>query len=484
MINCRRLLPLIFLLSMMNSTGQQDERESNQQVNYIGGNLRYINDLCYLFRISQGRPAYYPSMDTYIPIDLRTHPLPFLEQLAQCSNYSATGKTKDIYRSYLLPVQIFNERITSWRNEVTEDCAGFRNVYQQSNISRLVFLADSLVRTQLIFSTSAPDAAPLTYADLKAVGKADCIGLTKFATFILRAWGVPSAIDFTCSWGNFDGKMHCWSVVFDAGGKETPFMAGEYSSGVYDPFLLIEDPKNTRFTTYKRCAKVFRRRNFASPLTLSASTVIKNAPALTGDGRFSDVTDKYCPTSDITFSEDPGKNVRPYIYIYNNGDWTPVWAADRHLERWRFRKMGRGILYVVGYEEKNEVKYSGRPFLLQNDGSILPFFESNSTIEAKIMTLRSPITNQINAFNTVSGRAFTKEMGKLARGSGGLRPQFGKTYLIQVWRNGWQTISSSTYKKGHMLSNVPAHALLRISTPSLDFTSRPFFFQAGRQIWL
>src|SRR5262249_32703366 len=93
----------------------------------------------------------------------------------------------------------------------------------------------------------------------------------------------------------------------------------------------------------------------------------EDMPPALDSGCLRDVTEEYIPTTDVRVSlvfPPPRPMAVSYICVFNAGEWRPIhWAriADGHAV---FTRMGREVVYLPAYYDKNHVVAASSPFIL------------------------------------------------------------------------------------------------------------------------
>ena len=180
-----------------------------------------------------------------------------------------------------------------------------------------------------------------------------------FTTNLCRSIGMPSTIDFVPHWGNRSWG-HQWCVLINPDGKATPF----YMNSV---------PGDTAqfFHPYQK-AKVFRHRFQLNRQVVNDMKDERSMPQLFRTPDWIDVTDEYCPTTDVTriIPEKYKKRKIAYICIFDNNDWLPIYYGVVRDGRVSFSGMGRNLMYLTAFYDDGEVTPVGNPFSIASDGTV------------------------------------------------------------------------------------------------------------------
>lgn len=205
------------------------------------------------------------------------------------------------------------------------------------------------------FSTGfAPKASSL----LKA-RTGNCRDEASYTVFLSRSLGIPATIDFTPHWGNRSWGHH-WSVLIRPNGKAVPFYMGSIpgdTAQFFHPYIK---------------AKVFRRRFRLNRQIAADLKDEKSIPHLFRLPDWTDVTDEYCPTTDVTRNvpEKYKDRKTAYICIFDNNDWLPVYYGVVRHGRVTFPNMGRRVMYISAFYENGHLVPFGTPFSIGGDGTV------------------------------------------------------------------------------------------------------------------
>lgn len=265
---------------------------------------------------------------------------------------------------YLLPYKMEEKQtLDNWREYFTEPYNEslerlpyndmFKNLAYRGCQEILYRLRDSVP----MVINYEKDIIPIRrMSSLTRIPSGPCDDFTVLATAVLRAKGVPIAIDYTPQWP-FRSLGHAWNVLLINYGKNMMF------NGV-DPFIH----------NYHRddhpMAKVFRRTYKANPELMELLAVENHVPTAFHNPFIQDVTTEYLKTVDV---EIPIKN-KEYKYVYlavfDNANWFPIHWTKVEKGKAIFRNMGRNVTYLpVGYGESGIIPL-GNPINLNPRGEI------------------------------------------------------------------------------------------------------------------
>ena len=187
----------------------------------------------------------------------------------------------------------------------------------------------------------------------------NCRDEASYTVFLSRSLGIPATIDFTPHWGNRSWGHH-WSVIVQPNGKAIPFYMGSMpgdTAQFFHPYVKT---------------KVFRRRFQLNRQIAMDMREEKSVPNLFQTPDWTDVTDEYCPTTDVTRNvpEKYKDKKIAYICIFDNNDWLPVYYGVIRDGAVTFPNMGRRVMYISAFYENGQIVPFGTPFIIGGDGKV------------------------------------------------------------------------------------------------------------------
>ena len=187
----------------------------------------------------------------------------------------------------------------------------------------------------------------------------NCRDEASYTVFLCRSLGIPATIDFTPHWGNRSWGHH-WSVIIPQNGRAIPFYMGSMpgdTAQFFHPYVKT---------------KVFRRRFQLNRQIAMDMREEKSVPHLFQTPDWTDVTDEYCPTTDVTRNvpEKYKDKKIAYICIFDNNDWLPVYYGVIRDGAVTFPNMGRRVMYISAFYENGQIVPFGTPFSIGGDGKV------------------------------------------------------------------------------------------------------------------
>lgn len=184
-----------------------------------------------------------------------------------------------------------------------------------------------------------------------------CNETSDMANMVMRAKGLPVAVDFTPQWP--DGHHgHSWTVLWSTHGKAETF----------SPFW---SPLGVPFISHKRFAKVFRRTFACNTDYRDFLDVEKAIPDFVGTCFFQDVSEEYTATSDISVKLNRRVRARnACVAVFDNSKWRPVWYGHISGSNAYFSNMGRDVTYIVMVPFHGALIVASDPFRLDRLGNV------------------------------------------------------------------------------------------------------------------
>jgi len=273
-----------------------------------------------------------------------------------------------IFYEYILPYRVGHEKITgNWRVHFNRLYGNYLKSFDEEKdeafinrmvgeIQRLSFHPHDHSGLARYYRIS-PEPS---FAEIREVAHPySCEDYAMFKLYSYRSLGLAAAYEVVPLYGKFnhghgetalfhrDGKFHCTE-----GKTEMPY----------------------KYQIAKMYRRRFSKRESPYQKILSLGEREENIPGYFDMPYYEDITKERTIVSDITVSDGQigGETVAGVLYIcvYNDGEWKPVEWASRHADKWRFRNMGRKILYHLCAYEHGYQKLLGSPMVLDTLGNV------------------------------------------------------------------------------------------------------------------
>lgn len=268
---------------------------------------------------------------------------------------------------YVLPYRAQIERISQLRAEVMER---FIPLLDSANVSTPLE-ACSVLNEYLKDIMHYRDTGLPFYPSVEETYRAGisrCEGLCNLGTFIMRAVGIPVAVDLT-TWVKMD-LGHSWCAVLD-NGRFYSFGPGEDQPDVHAK--LFSEIRN------RRPAKVYRTR--FDPIDFNRYKNDDGYVTALKSPLIYDVTDEYLDTpisieimADEKESNFKKRSQQIYLCVYNFYEWKPIAVGSRTDSGCTFEKVvGDNIFMVADSPDGKTLRFITAPFYVNKNGDTHKF---------------------------------------------------------------------------------------------------------------
>lgn len=278
---------------------------------------------------------------------------------------------------YILPYRVQKESVSGLRETFMKryipllDSAGVTNTFDAC-----MLLNGQLKKEIKYKETGNPFYPTIEETDCARIGT--CAALCNYGTFVMRACGIPVAVQQTI-WTKMDME-HVWCAVL-YNGKFYDFGPGDDQPDVYRHKLAT--------TRYLKPAKVYRQRfdpyiksfsvkddgfdlDLKSPLLEDVTAEGENIPV------------NFCVKADKNGSEGGRKQV--YLCAYNYYQWRPLSIGVKSGDSCYFeRVVGHNIFIVAEVAGGNKLRFLTAPFYLNGEGNIRKFIPDTTQAEHLIL---------------------------------------------------------------------------------------------------
>ena len=215
-----------------------------------------------------------------------------------------------------------------------------------------------------------------------------CRDEADFVVYLCRYLGIPSAVDFTPHWGN-RSLSHSWSVLIKPDGTGTPFYMGCAPGDTAQYFHSYLKPK------------IFRYRYAVNEEISRDMAAEESVPRLFEQPCYTDVTDEYYETTDVTRMVPANDSVHKvaYICVFDNRNWVPVFYGNIRQGKVTFASMGRRIMYVAAFCQDGRMVPFGNPFYISADGKVHDVTVQDAKTQSMHLLRKYPFMGKEDFFN-------------------------------------------------------------------------------------
>lgn len=184
-----------------------------------------------------------------------------------------------------------------------------------------------------------------------------CDDYSDLAADMMRAKGIPVAVDFTPQWP-FRSLGHSWNVLVDRSRKNIVFEGCNGRPGMPHKEDHI-------------MAKVYRRTYSINKEIEDINKTDTYVPDITRNVFVKDVTEEYMPTVDIKIRvSDYKKSDYSYLAVFDNINWVPVCWGKNNSGKALFNKVGKGIAYLPVSFGNRGMRAIADPIIISYNGEI------------------------------------------------------------------------------------------------------------------
>jgi hypothetical protein len=291
---------------------------------------------------------------------------------------------------YILPYKISEFQILDNWKEYSKDicngnvdtlkyCSLYENLAVKScetvNLNLKKLVKPNIIHTERIFPVMKADIALK-----KLLGT--CEEYAWIATTVLRAKGIPTAIDYTPQWP-FRSMGHSWNVVLDNFGKNVVFLGCDSKVGI---------PHKKDHPT----AKVFRKIYAVNHEVKEINLTEKCVPEMFSDYHIKDVTEEYMSSVDVEIKLKSKTNFQyAYLAVFDNKNWIPVQFGKIKGNKVTFKKMGKSIVYLPVIYEKNGTVPVANPFILSSNGKYTEIIPDITNKQTLVLDRKYPVLPKV-----------------------------------------------------------------------------------------
>jgi hypothetical protein len=297
----------------------------------------------------------------------------------------------DEFCEYLLPYKVTeNQILDNWREYLSDTLYGDLKYLPYANYSSgSAYYASEKVRQTLekfrpryIVKTNGLPIRRMNslWNTLKF---RDCDDESIAYTAVMRAKGIPAAIDYMPLWAN-RRSGHSWCTVIDNGNNNRP---------INGPSVFP-------------ISKIYRKTYAINPELLELTNSDENVPPQFRYICIKDVTDEYQKTVDVTVPIGKTKNRYAFLATFDDKYWQPVaWGKIKNGKAC-FEKMGRDVVYLPVIYSRNGTAPIAPPFILTQNGEIKNSLPDNAKKQTLKLYRKQPPLNVFtyNAQRTVGGK--------------------------------------------------------------------------------
>lgn len=360
------------------------------------------------------------------------------------------------FSQYILPYKVSTEKPSYWRKKLFNQFEWISDSLKSGASVKQVCSAinDNLHYFKFQFPFSYPTA--LDYDNMVTGNVGKCSDASSLTVYAMRAMGIVAVVDYTPQWATRN-YGHTWNSVRYEDGRFINFQGTETNPGL----TKVEyDPNEGWFFKRSKIYRVsFSQTDLNEPIVRNDK---EEVPSLFLDRFYEDVTQDFLPVKDIEIDITDAKvadGELAYICVFDNQKWEPIdWGRIKDNKAF-FRRIGTGIVYIVGHYSKNEFEFSSAPFILQEDGEI-KYLISDTTTSSSIKVHRKYPYNNSNEI------------------------KINDRYELYYWSEGWKSLGEKLANEKQLgYDNVPSNALFILRNKERGRQERPFTILNNQQVF-
>lgn len=300
---------------------------------------------------------------------------------------------------YILPYRAQTEQISFLRGKLMTQFMPMLDSIQPTSPLEACTLLNERLKKIIRYQDTGLPLYP-TIDETYQIGISQCDGICNLGAFIMRAVGIPVAVDFTI-WPKMD-LGHSWCAVLD-NGHFYSFGPGEDQPNVHAKlFSKIR---------HRRPAKVYRF-NF-NPIQYGKKTKNDGFNTFLKSPLLHDVTNEYLnKTTNIEISvdtEDNTRNKEVYLCTHNFYQWQPLAIGTRYNNNVCYFKnvVGDNIFIVADCPDGKNLRYISAPFYLNKKGNIhlfIPQIEQKQTVILEKRKDKKKVNHTLFYWNIIEKR--------------------------------------------------------------------------------
>ena len=359
---------------------------------------------------------------------------------------------------YILPYRAKDERIClHWRSILRERYSPcVKNI--QDMKAAFVAVRDTILNTIALSNPYTTYSYDVLTADY--IKRADCDQRCILLASVMRALGIPSAIDGVPMWADYSTKGHAWvSLVLNDGSTFTVF-EDEKEARQFNKIDASQFKKRYRITPEDHCPYQVKTEKTAAKVYRMSYERMNNsnteAPEPLSDQFVFDVSADYGLSAKVSLKAD---NTLPvYLCVFRTGaNWAPVaQALPDSKGNVVFHNIGQPVVYLaVQIKDKHWIPLT-EPFLVSDSG-LSKYYRVNPSMKGKVILHRKyPLYSYI-----------TDQWGFMKGGlfEGATYPDFRDA--VELWR-----ITTMPYGEAEInIDNQGKFRYLRYRSPNGNRTS-------------
>lgn len=280
----------------------------------------------------------------------------------------------DIFLEYILPYRFESEQLDLWRDSLHIAPQALEELSFKDNTKYTI----SKIGTNLTLTESLNDVKTRNLSKSFNLNVySDCHHIALNENFRSRVSSLPSTIDFIPHYANRNG-YHYWNTIISPESKST----------------------EVRGALERKTAKIYRKTySRHSTLTPAKDEYI---PELFLNPFIEDISDQYMYTTNISIHlKEKKQDIPPHAYlcVFNDLTWTPIAIGDIKHSRVEFKNMGKSLVYLPVYYQKEKIQSLNYPFTINLKGEIKYLVPDTSHYQTISIKRKYPFNGTLHYYN-------------------------------------------------------------------------------------
>lgn len=281
-----------------------------------------------------------------------------------------------LFCEYILPYQVVDEHLSNnWRGQLRKAYQGLLDGVTDVKTAFAVIRREVLDRVSNSHTFTPYHLDVLSYEHIR---RANCDQRCILLASVLRAYGIPAAIDFVPHWADYSTMGHTWVSLVLAKGSTYTVFEDEKAVKEFNRIDASVFVKNDSILNGVKCPYPIKNEKKVAKIYRKGYTVEKM-----------DVSKYYGLNGKL---EIPCKeDIDVFLCTFVTGkDWMPIAWGHSSKEKAVFENLGKGIVYLPIIMEGGKAKPLSPPLLLSNRG-VHSFSKVNSDTSTVIIDRKYPL---------------------------------------------------------------------------------------------
>ena len=299
----------------------------------------------------------------------------------------------ELFCHYILPYRCSNEMLSKcWRDSLRKAylplVAGIRDMKEAYTV-----IHDSILHQMGRGGAKFPYS--LDALRMSRQHRANCLQRCIFLTDVLRAVGIPAAIDKVTRWDNYSPNGHTWVALITprgsfsiTNGDKVARQNNKIDATVFRVGVSYDEDYPLKTYFEKRAAKVMRVGYACDWERLELERELQTSAYFSPFNN--DVSAEYRLKDTVRFVSAHGQDYAYLCTFVSGKGWIPACYAKRKSNGYVFPNVGDSIAYLVTYYQDNRFVPADAPFIM-SDGKMMPLKPDTIHTGTVVLTRKYPL---------------------------------------------------------------------------------------------